>query len=77
MGNRPQILPILILFLFIFACDHANGARHTQFLKVKPQTHKSPASDFFGFLPKGVPIPPSGPSNRHNGIGVEGREGLP
>ncbi|KAI3464662.1 hypothetical protein Pfo_021325 [Paulownia fortunei] len=78
MGKKPQVIHILLVFfMIIFTCDHANGARHTQFLKVKPHTHNSPDSTFLGFLPKGVPIPPSGPSRRHNDIGLAGGEGSP
>lgn len=70
---------ILFLIMIIFSCD-ANGARHTQFLKVKPRTtttHQSGHNNFFGFLPKGVPIPPSGPSQRHNAIGLDGTDESP
>ncbi|KAL8515093.1 hypothetical protein ACS0TY_013978 [Phlomoides rotata] len=69
MGKRHQLIPILlVLFIIIFTFDHANGGRHTQFLKVKRQTRNS-EDTLTGFLPKGVPIPPSAPSRRHNDIG--------
>ncbi|KAL1533485.1 hypothetical protein AAHA92_33364 [Salvia divinorum] len=76
MGKRKhRVIPIIILVLCILFCiDDANGARHTQFLKVR---RSSPESTFYGFLPKGVPIPPSAPSKRHNSIGLEGGGGLP
>ncbi|KAL7117720.1 hypothetical protein ACP275_03G090900 [Erythranthe tilingii] len=84
MGKRIQISHIsIVLFLIIFTCcdehhhHHVNCARHTQFLKVKPQSninHDSPNPNFLGFLPKGVPIPPSGPSQRHNAIGLDASE---
>lgn len=51
--------------------QHAQGASHTQFFKMKSlpiinknKKNKSP----YESLPKGVPIPPSAPSLRHNGI---------
>ena len=39
--------------------------------KMNPQEHKFKTSfqhggQMFNFFPKGVPIPPSGPSKRHN-----------
>ncbi|PIM98563.1 hypothetical protein CDL12_28952 [Handroanthus impetiginosus] len=77
MGKKPQILLIFLMFLIICTCDHASCARHTQFFKVKPLIRNTPNSTYFGFLPKGVPIPPSGPSRRHNGFGVESGVGLP
>ncbi|KAH6782528.1 hypothetical protein C2S53_004066 [Perilla frutescens var. hirtella] len=75
MGKGQQLIPILlVLCIFLFSSNGANGGRHTQFMKVKPPSRASPSSadTFYGFLPKGVPIPPSGPSRRHNSIGLEG-----
>ncbi|KAI3460480.1 hypothetical protein Pfo_017143 [Paulownia fortunei] len=76
MPKRPNIIPILLVLICIFLSGHANTASHTQFHKIKPKTHTSPHI-FFGALPKGVPIPPSGPSQRHNDVGLQGGDGPP
>ncbi|KAM3305743.1 hypothetical protein P3S67_012610 [Capsicum chacoense] len=59
------------IILVLVIIQHAYGARHTQFFKVKPlpknYNNKSPNES----LPKGVPIPPSAPSKRHNGINLK------
>ncbi|KAG4984106.1 hypothetical protein JHK82_028941 [Glycine max] len=53
------------------------GARHShQVFKVQPKGEAFPPS-FFGFLPKAMPIPPSGPSRKHNGIGLQSSNGEP
>lgn len=78
MGKRQQlIIPVLLMLCIFFTSDGANGAKHTQFLKVKPHQPRSSPDSFFGFLPKGVPIPPSAPSERHNSIGLDGGGGAP
>lgn len=76
MAKKPLIIPIFLCFLFIFLTDHTSDARYSQFLHSKPKTRNSP-NMLFGYLPKGMPIPPSGPSKRHNDIGLHGSQGLP
>ncbi|PIN02930.1 hypothetical protein CDL12_24560 [Handroanthus impetiginosus] len=78
MAKRSKIIPILLALSFIFLHNgHATKATHTQFVKIKPKTHTAPYTKYFGSLPKGVPIPPSGPSRRHNGIVLQGGGGPP
>ncbi|CAI9778029.1 unnamed protein product [Fraxinus pennsylvanica] len=60
----------------IFRVDQVQSARHTQFLKVKPKS-LVPPDNFYGYLPKGMPVPPSGPSRKHNDIGLRGWQGSP
>ncbi|KAK8966810.1 Protein IDA [Platanthera guangdongensis] len=36
----------------------------------QPELPRNP-SLFFGFLPKAMPIPPSGPSKQHNSVGLQ------
>ncbi|GFP97791.1 protein ida-like 2 [Phtheirospermum japonicum] len=81
MVKRLQIItPIVLLLLLIFSLydHHANGVRprRTQIMmKAKPQTTQNSIKIIFGFLPKGVAIPPSGPSRRHNDIGLKSSGG--
>lgn len=56
------------MFIFLAAAE-ANGSGHTQFLKVRPILAPDLSATSSGFLPKGAPFPPSGPSLRHNSFG--------
>ncbi|KAL6318439.1 hypothetical protein AAG906_041205 [Vitis piasezkii] len=76
MGKRPQILVLWLFLVLIFLVEYSHGSRHTQVLKEKPKPQNSPRS-FFGFLPKGMPIPPSGPSKKHNDIGLQSSQQSP
>ncbi|KAK9950033.1 hypothetical protein M0R45_005539 [Rubus argutus] len=38
--------------------------------KLKPKNHKY-SGHFLGFLPRRIPIPASGPSRKHNDIGLK------
>lgn len=64
---------ISIIFVLVIIIQHAHGASHTQFFKVKPLpiSNKNNKSPYYESLPKGVPIPPSSPSKRHNGINLK------
>ncbi|KAK7357245.1 hypothetical protein VNO80_16529 [Phaseolus coccineus] len=65
------VLVMLMLFLVIYFVGHSYGSRYThQVFKVQPKGEALPPN-FFGFLPKAIPIPPSGPSRKHNGIGLQ------
>ncbi|XP_021899937.1 protein IDA-LIKE 2 [Carica papaya] len=70
--RRPLLLPLLlfILLIFIFLLGHCHGSRtlNTSVFKVKP-AHNT--GHFLGFLPRHFPIPTSGPSRKHNDIGLQ------
>ncbi|KAL7176219.1 hypothetical protein ACSBR2_029718 [Camellia fascicularis] len=67
MGKRPLTLLCLVLMIIPFSC-HTHCKTHTTTLEVDPMPSNSP-TNFSQLLPKGTPIPPSGPSLRHNDIG--------
>ncbi|KAI4348068.1 hypothetical protein L6164_008830 [Bauhinia variegata] len=69
MGKRNLHVILMLLFLLIYLAGQSHGSRQTQVFKVKPKSHAFPPN-FYGFLPKAVPIPPSGPSVKHNNIGL-------
>ncbi|XAR49639.1 hypothetical protein NMG60_11032904 [Bertholletia excelsa] len=71
MGKRAATLLCLVLVIYTSLFVHAHGIRHTQPLKIQSaRHHNSPKSSFAGCMPKASPIPPSGPSKRHNNIGT-------
>nr|KYP74816.1 Protein IDA-LIKE 2 [Cajanus cajan] len=77
MDRRDLNVLIVLLLMVIYFVGHSNGSRHTlQVFKVQPKVEALPPS-FFGFLPKAMPIPPSGPSRKHNGIGLQSSMGEP
>ncbi|QCE08119.1 hypothetical protein DEO72_LG9g3144 [Vigna unguiculata] len=78
MDRRYLNLVLLTLMLFvIYFVGHSYGSRHTyQVFKVQPKAQTLPPN-FFGFLPKAMPIPPSGPSRKHNDIGLQSSTGKP
>ncbi|KAM7253181.1 hypothetical protein ACFE04_025799 [Oxalis oulophora] len=45
------------------------ATRQTQIFKL-PHNNERPSSSYEASLPKSIPIPPSGPSKKHNGIGL-------
>lgn len=67
--RRPLILLVwLLAILFLFG--HCEGSRTTQqVFKIKPKSQFS--GHFLGFLPRRIPIPASGPSRKHNDIGLQ------
>ncbi|CAN1234950.1 Protein IDA-LIKE 4 [Linum perenne] len=45
-------------------------------MRIPRRSKWSPSTTtFMGFLPKGMPIPPSAPSRKHNGIGLQSSGG--
>ncbi|CAG7860453.1 unnamed protein product [Brassica rapa] len=65
---------IIFLFLLLGLC---NGARTSKNNVFNSQSHKevhhvvsSSSQQFLGFLPRHFPIPASGPSKKHNDIGL-------
>ncbi|KAJ0025806.1 hypothetical protein Pint_07961 [Pistacia integerrima] len=67
-----------MFWLVFLLVGNTQGSRHSsQVFKVSPtKSHNSPRT-ISGFFPKGVPIPPSGPSKKHNDIGLESSDRLP
>lgn len=51
---------------------HVNAVKNSQVVNVKPllPSNNNSKSSFSQSLPKGVPIPPSAPSKRHNQINI-------
>ncbi|EHA8590241.1 Protein IDA-LIKE 2 [Cocos nucifera] len=62
------LLVWLLLLLLLASC--CQGSRSMQVFKKRPMESRN-SGYYFGFLPRGVPIPPSGPSKQHNSIGFE------
>ncbi|KAE9589093.1 hypothetical protein Lalb_Chr21g0305401 [Lupinus albus] len=67
MGRRNLYVLLVMLFFMIYMFGHSYGSRQTQVFQVQPKVQAP--NHFLGFLPKGKPIPPSGPSRKHNDIG--------
>ncbi|XWS42819.1 hypothetical protein CRYUN_Cryun16bG0046900 [Craigia yunnanensis] len=64
-------LLFLLLFFLLFLLPVSNGARYGIYdLSLRNKQKDNKMINFnkvsFGLLTKGVPIPPSGPSGRHN-----------
>ncbi|KAJ7969837.1 Protein IDA-LIKE 2 [Quillaja saponaria] len=75
MGRKHLIVMLMMaLLLLIYMVGQSDASRHTQVFKVKPksQIHSPQSHTFHGYLPKAMPIPPSGPSRQHNDIGLQG-----
>jgi len=67
---RNAISLILVVFLLIASCT---ATRPGAAIPVKPHRGKDEMgfryrAQIFGFFPKGTPVPPSGPSKRHNSV---------
>ncbi|WCJ27722.1 Protein IDA [Euphorbia peplus] len=72
MAAKHHFMAILFFFLFFAVCSFCCGATYrVHNIKNHRQTneiiHVIPPITF-SLLPKGAPIPPSGPSKRHNEI---------
>ncbi|KAK9012709.1 hypothetical protein V6N11_040747 [Hibiscus sabdariffa] len=74
---RRQLVPLLLLWLLLtltFNVSHCHGSRATATNNVFKIEPKSPyVGHFVGFLPRHLPIPSSGPSRKHNDIGLQSR----
>ncbi|KAG5241971.1 protein IDA [Salix suchowensis] len=69
--RRQLTLLLCLLFLFfIFFVGYSLGSRSTRVFKTRPETDQY-KGHFFNFLPRHLPIPTSGPSRRHNDIGLQ------
>ncbi|KAE7998278.1 hypothetical protein FH972_002837 [Carpinus fangiana] len=67
--KRPLARLLWLFLLFIFILGHCHGSRTTSVFKFKPNSQFS--GHFLGFLPRRIPIPASGPSRKHNDIGLK------
>ncbi|KAI6691090.1 hypothetical protein NL676_027918 [Syzygium grande] len=75
MGRRrfSYMVGISLLIVTLIICE-AHGSRDIQAFKLKTKHPKQKSFSphrFTGFLPKGTPVPPSGPSKEHNSIGPQ------
>ncbi|KAJ4715264.1 Protein IDA-LIKE 2 like [Melia azedarach] len=69
--RRRLVLLFWFLFSFIFLFSHhTHGSRTSNVFTFKPNSHQS-RGHFLGFLPRHFPIPSSGPSRKHNDIGLQ------
>ncbi|KAH7685522.1 hypothetical protein IHE45_04G044700 [Dioscorea alata] len=68
---KASVLLMVLFHLFLFC----NGSREhigvIPTMKLPPSSHKDTSGFHFVTLPRAVPIPPSGPSRRHNSIGLK------
>ncbi|KAL5715017.1 hypothetical protein ACHQM5_016906 [Ranunculus cassubicifolius] len=70
MSSYRRILSILLILVFILGGSRScHAASNVVEIKPKPPRHSN--GFFYGYLPKAMPIPPSGPSKQHNSIGLE------
>ncbi|CDP04758.1 unnamed protein product [Coffea canephora] len=68
--RRPLIqLLWLVVLIFFSIIGHSQGSRSTNAFKLNPKSQNS--GHFFNSLPKRFPIPASGPSRKHNEIGLQ------
>ncbi|KAG5245018.1 IDA2 protein [Salix suchowensis] len=68
--RRPLTLILCLFFLFfVFFFGYSHGSRSTNVLNFKTKTQEE--GHFLNFLPRHLPIPTSGPSRRHNDIGLQ------
>ncbi|KAK7380453.1 hypothetical protein VNO78_32964 [Psophocarpus tetragonolobus] len=74
MGRRNLHALLMLLFLLIHLVGASYGSRHTQVFNMKPKS-QGLHQNFFGFLPKAMPLPPSGPSRQHNSIQLQNSKG--
>ncbi|KAK4600905.1 hypothetical protein RGQ29_010489 [Quercus rubra] len=76
MGKRHLRLALWLLLMLTIMVSQTHEARHSQFFKMNPKSQNSP-HNVFGYLPRGNPIPPSGPSKQHNDIGLQSSQQSP
>ncbi|KAG2716336.1 hypothetical protein I3843_03G123400 [Carya illinoinensis] len=66
--RKPLLRFFFLFLLIILILGHCHGSRTTNVFK-KPKSQHS--GHFLGFLPRRIPIPASGPSRKHNDIGLQ------
>ncbi|KAL6276815.1 hypothetical protein ACE6H2_020416 [Prunus campanulata] len=68
-SRRPVILLVCLFLTFIFTnLGNCHASRTAQVFKLRPKYQHS--GHYLGFLPRRIPIPASGPSRKHNDIGL-------
>ncbi|KAJ8470365.1 hypothetical protein OPV22_024708 [Ensete ventricosum] len=67
--SKGSISLVILILLLVSCCD---GSR-TMHAWYQTPAGKKKSGGFFEFLPRAMPIPPSGPSKRHNSIGLHGQ----
>lgn len=66
-----SLLWFFLLVLSFFFIDHSNATRTShQFFKFNPNNNQN-SGHFYNVMPKRFPIPASGPSRKHNEIGLQ------
>ncbi|KAI0528615.1 hypothetical protein KFK09_001157 [Dendrobium nobile] len=61
----------LTLLLLLLASSCCHGTRNMEAFNSRwPELPRNPKF-FFGFLPKAMPTPPSGPAKQHNSAGLQ------
>ncbi|EEF38384.1 conserved hypothetical protein [Ricinus communis] len=76
MATKHNLEFIFLLFLFLVFSSLCNGAIY-RVHRLRPHQENSDIMHVFppttfGLLPRGTPVPPSGPSRRHNMQPVDG-----
>ncbi|KAL1215433.1 Protein IDA-LIKE 2 [Cardamine amara subsp. amara] len=81
-NRRSRITSMFFIFftrtiiLLLLLLGHCNGARtstnvfNSKPLKEENDVVSSSSQQFLGFLPRHFPVPASGPSRKHNDIGL-------
>ncbi|PIN21062.1 hypothetical protein CDL12_06250 [Handroanthus impetiginosus] len=68
MNSYCRRLLLLTAVVFILVLGHCNGSRTINDFKVSPESQNQ--GHFFNFMPKRW-IPASGPSRKHNDLGLQ------
>ncbi|QCD94621.1 hypothetical protein DEO72_LG5g2706 [Vigna unguiculata] len=75
MGRKRHLHACLMLLLLLaHSVATSYASRHSQVFNMQPKT-QGLSQNFFGFLPKAMPLPPSGPSRQHNSIQLQNSRG--
>ncbi|GMI86676.1 hypothetical protein HRI_002336900 [Hibiscus trionum] len=70
--TRPLVVLVWVfLALSFIACLQCHGSRSTATDVFKSRPKSQHTGNFFGFLPRHFPIPASGPSRKHNDLGLQ------
>ncbi|XP_018490438.1 protein IDA-LIKE 4-like [Raphanus sativus] len=77
LSINPQALLLLLFFCFFFIhhCDASRALSPSSVFYINPNNdHKKKTmrrDHFLGFFPRHFPVPASGPSRKHNDIGLQ------
>ncbi|XVF58728.1 hypothetical protein PTKIN_Ptkin07bG0090200 [Pterospermum kingtungense] len=67
--GRQLVLLLWLFLIFTFLVYHCHCSRTTNVFKINPKSQYT--GHFLGFLPRHLPIPASGPSRKHNNLGLQ------